>query len=214
MRLSKRVGLAALCAAGTLLLAGQANAATVTVNFSTSDQTWISSGAGGAAFGIASTAPHLSGSFSFDDTGIIPSTFLKDQDVLDRIISLSFTAGNQVYSQADISLTAGSFGGFSAELEFRPDGFLQNYALFLNIAGNPQIADIYTNFLGLRAAPGSNYVLFCINCSTFTTDPSSPVIPPIPSSHTPEPATWVMMLVGFLAVGSVLRRRRYVGVIA
>ena len=46
----------------------------------------------------------------------------------------------------------------------------------------------------------------------YTSSITLTVLSPGPAA-TPEPATWAMMLVGFLAVGSVLRRRRYVGVI-
>ena len=63
---------------------------------------------------------------------------------------------------------------------------------------------VYGNFLlgetrgGPSPLPGPN------RSQTFT----GPITLTVLSSGTPEPATWAMMLLGFLGVGAALRRRR------
>lgn len=61
----------------------------------------------------------------------------------------------------------------------------------------------YGNFLAGETNGGPQPGLF--HAQTFT----GPITLTVLSSGTPEPATWAMMLLGFLGVGAALRRRRF-----
>lgn len=66
-------------------------------------------------------------------------------------------------------------------------------------------------FLGLTPSPGGGGIFVpppvTIAPPETPTTPTTPTTPVTPTAPVPEPASWIMMLVGFLVMGSMLRRR-------
>lgn len=216
MRLLKRVGLVALCAAGAMACAGRVGAAITLYDNGGPDPTQ-----GGFGMGPSSS---VANAFILYHQAIVTSITLAsyspyavqtvDWAILDGPMS---AGGNVLASGAQTPVTDAA----PVAKEYLSASF--------DIA--PLTLDIGTYWLRLTDAVTSAGC--CANWNISNGHASAEVlykgmVSPIPSegfqifgdftspqiSVTPEPGTWAMMLVGFLAVGSVLRRRRHVGVIA
>ncbi|MBS0360162.1 MAG: PEPxxWA-CTERM sorting domain-containing protein [Proteobacteria bacterium] len=158
----------------------------------------------------------VSGSFVFDadltpaaGTGFVLVPFATTPDASDP---LNFDVGPLVFDIGNANSNPG-LGGVAPQILFNNgvfDGF--NYVSFFDYSGSTyrlrfqekkfqvQQVDPATGFLI------SSTVLFQGNLGATLTE--TPFVPTTPGDGgVPEPASWALMITGFLGVGSLLRRR-------
>lgn len=232
MRLPKRLGLAALCATGTLLLVGHAGAAIMQATFigtltGGADTTGIFGQAGGDLSGQAYSSTYefntalgefvplgadaVLGYVQVGGAGtsspLFPSPVLNASVTIagvavsiDPVLGGDFGgAGLTGYPVFDVDALAGSnhFRSWVGNIHF---GVLNN--------------DPTHTFSGSGSGPGSGLSTFAYasGTSAFSAMGTAASVLVIclrdcPAA-VPEPATWALMLSGFIGLGAALRRRR------
>ena len=128
--------------------------------------------------------------------------------------------GNSVgaISQTLFGLAAGTYK-VSFALSGNPDGAPPSKALAVSVTGSttqnydyPVVGDKvnmnYSDESYIFTWGGGNATLTFASLNTPSENPYGPVIGDVSISAIPEPATWAMMILGFLGVGFVAYRRR------
>lgn len=138
----------------------------------------------------------------FDLTGSRTASFILDDSIPDN-----FTTSALIGDQIFFNNVAGTFGGTAGSANI---SFGTNLVADLNIQ-SPNLAFTQLSTLGdLFTGPASNptFNLGTFNLSGgFTAGPATLTITRAAVAAVPEPATWMMMLLGFGVVGAAARRR-------
>jgi hypothetical protein len=175
----------ALGACALLLLGvSSAQSTIIRVDFTVNSSNWSRTPGGPLPFGLTDY-PVINGSVDLDDT----------KTGIDRFVGLDYTVGNHSFTLAEINPQY-SWADFS--IYYYAWGLTPDFALYfsgMNLLSNSNSALIEQNWNAIA----------CNNCvsSSFRVLPDAP-----PATPAPEPASWAMMIGGFGAIGTALRRRR------
>jgi hypothetical protein len=148
-------------------------------------------------------APASAQLLTFDLTGSRTATFTLNPSAPNSFTSNALT-GNQIF----FDNVAGTFGGTAGTANI---SFGTNLIADLNIQspnlGFTQLSVPGDLFSGPASSPIFNLGTFNLS-GGFTAGPATLTISQAAVAGVPEPGTWVMMLLGFGAIGASMRRRR------
>jgi hypothetical protein len=176
-------------------------------------------GQGGGAFGEAVPVDNAVGSLSPNAAGVHGAYFVADNSVNETISQLTalhpgnYEVGFDAYLPANgaANLNNATFTGqiigitvasFSASQIGATSWYHFSGVAGVSASGFYETSFVYNSF----GSPAKDVVIDRIYAIA-TKAPSTVVIPATPTAAIPEPATWGLMIAGFVMVGASMRRR-------
>lgn len=176
-------------------------------------------GQGGGAYGEAVPVDNATGSLSPDAAGVHGAYFVADNAVNETISQLTILHPGNYEVGFDAYLPANGFANtFDATFTGQIIGITvasftasqvgaTNWYHFSGVAGVSVAGKYLTSFVyNSFGNPAKDFVIDRVYAIA-TTAPSTVVIPATPTAAIPEPATWGLMIAGFVMVGASMRRR-------